>query len=485
MPALTAHPRIASALGSAAAAGLLCLGLAGSASGATAVLDLDYDLGSPPPASLASQSRLDLYLPEGATATDSRPVVVYVHGGGWRAGDKRNRIADKVNLFTGAGYVFASLNYRLSPATLSATPDPSRIKFPDHPHDVGEAIGWLDRNLASYGGDPERIALIGHSAGAHLVSLVATDPSYVRGLRGRAVAAGRRGVPRHRSVRCRGPDRRAQAGRAAALLNAFGTAAENAATDSWAKASPITWADVGDPDQFLVTQAANPARVQENRRMAAALGQDPEGVFLAPYDHAGINDAVGDVDDPAGETEAIMAFLREAIAAAQPPRAKLRKRPPKRIETARRRAKLRFKFTSPDPGASFECRLDAAAFKPCQSPRRVVARTRQAPLPDPRGRRQRAPRPGGRPPVRGQAALARLAAPAGGPAAAALEPVALRLAGVDPAHAAELADQGLLAAAPMPVMVLGASGPTDVLDDDVIGADLDLAVTPRAAVELL
>ena len=372
MPALTAHPRIASALGSAAAAGLLFLGLAGSASGATAVLDLDYDLGSPPPASLASQSRLDLYLPEGATATDSRPVVVYVHGGGWRAGDKRNRIADKVNLFTGAGYVFASLNYRLSPATLSATPDPSRIKFPDHPHDVGEAIGWLDRNLASYGGDPERIALIGHSAGAHLVSLVATDPSYLQAY----------GVEPWQLVGAVSLDTAAfdVAARIAELrpvgrllyLNAFGTAAENAATDSWAKASPITWADVGDPDQFLVTQAANPARVQENRRMAAALGQDPEGVFLAPYDHAGINDAVGDVDDPAGETEAIMAFLREAIAAAQPPRAKLRKRPPKRIETARRRAKLRFRFTSPDPGASFECRLDAAAFKPCQSPRRVV-----------------------------------------------------------------------------------------------------------------
>ena len=372
MPALTAHPRIASALGSAAAAGLLCLALAGSASGATAVLDLDYDLGSPPPASLASQSRLDLYLPEGATATDSRPVVVYVHGGGWRAGDKRNRIADKVNLFTGAGYVFASLNYRLSPATLSATPDPSRIKFPDHPHDVGEAIGWLDRNLASYGGDPERIALIGHSAGAHLVSLVAADPSYVQAYE----------VEPWQLVGAVSLDTAAfdVAARIAELrpagrllyVNAFGTAAENEATDSWAKASPITWADVGDPAQFLVTQTANPARVQENRRMAAALGQDPEGVFLAPYDHAGINDAVGDVDDPAGETEAIMAFLREAIAAAQPPRAKLRKRPPKRIETARRRAKLRFKFTSPDPGASFECRLDAAAFKPCQSPRRVV-----------------------------------------------------------------------------------------------------------------
>ena len=241
MPALPSAPRTTTLIG--ALAGLLCLALAGSASGATAVLDLDYDLGSPPPASLASQSRLDLYLPEGATATDSRPVVVYVHGGGWRAGDKRNRIADKVNLFTGAGYVFASLNYRLSPATLSATPDPSRIKFPDHPHDVGEAIGWLDRNLASYGGDPERIAVIGHSAGAHLVSLVATDPSYLQAY----------GVEPWQLVGAVSLDTAAfdVATRIAELrpvgrllyLNAFGTAAENGATDSWAKASPITWAD--------------------------------------------------------------------------------------------------------------------------------------------------------------------------------------------------------------------------------------------------
>jgi arylformamidase len=358
-----------------AAVGLLCLGLAGSAAAATPVLDLDYDLGSPPPASVANQSRLDLYLPEGATATASRPVVVYVHGGGWRAGDKRNRIADKVNLFTGAGYVFVSLNYRLSPATLSPTPDSSRVRFPDHPHDVGEAIGWLDRNLASYGGDPERIALIGHSAGAHLVSLVATDPSYVQAYEVEpwqlvgAVSLDTAGF----DVAARIAELR-PVGRLL-YLNAFGTPAENAATGSWAKASPITWADAGDPAQLLVTQAANPVRVQENRRMAAALGQDPGSVFLAPYDHAGINDAVGDVDDPARETEAIMAFLREAIAAAQPPRAKLRKRPPKRIVTARRRAKLRFTFTSPDPEASFECRLDAAAFKPCHSPRRIeVAR---------------------------------------------------------------------------------------------------------------
>jgi acetyl esterase/lipase len=371
MPALPSPRKTITAIGAIAAVGLLCLGLAGSAAGATAVLDLDYDLGSPPPPSVANQGRLDLYLPEDATATDSRPIVVYVHGGAWRGGDKRNRIADKVNLFTGAGYVFASLNYRLSPASLSATPDPGRVKFPDHPSDIGEAIGWLDRNLASYGGDPERIALIGHSAGAHLVSLVATDPSYVEAYEVEpwqligAVSLDTAAFEVAARIAELGPVGRLL------YLNAFGTAAENAATDSWAKASPITWADGGDPAQLLVTQAASPLRVQENRQMATALGQDPEGVFLAPYDHAGINDAVGDVDDPAGETGAIMAFLSEAIAAAQPPRAKLRKRPPKRIEAARRRAKVRFRFTSSDSGASFECRLDAAAFKPCRSPRRI------------------------------------------------------------------------------------------------------------------
>ena len=366
---MNARGRLAAAAGSGL---LLWLGLAGSAAAATAVLDLDYDLGSPPASSAANQSRLDLYLPEGAATDGSRPVVVYVHGGGWRGGDKRNRIVDKVNLFTGAGYLFASLNYRLSPQALSTTPDPGRVRFPDHPHDVGEAIGWLDRNLASYGGDPERIALIGHSAGAHLVSLVATDPGYVEAY----------GVEPWQLVGAVPLDtaafdvaaRIAELGPAGQLLyfNAFGTLAENAATGSWAKASPVTWADADDPAQLLVTQAANPVRVQENRRMAVALGQDPDRVFLAPYDHEGVNGAVGDAGDTAGETETIMSFLRESIAAAEPPRAKLRKHPPKRIETQRRRAKVKFRFASQDPEASFECRLDSAAFRPCRSPRRVV-----------------------------------------------------------------------------------------------------------------
>ena len=150
-----------------------------SAGAAIVQPDLSYDLGSPVPADQPAANSLDLYLPEGTQPKDRRPLAVYVHGGGWIRGDKANRIADKAALFTGAGYGFASVNYRLSPQDVFAL-DPERIMFPDHPADVGEAIGWLDRNAARYGLDRRRILLVGHSAGAHLVSLVGTDPGYVR-----------------------------------------------------------------------------------------------------------------------------------------------------------------------------------------------------------------------------------------------------------------------------------------------------------------
>lgn len=355
----------------AAGACALALLLAGTVETARAetFADLSYDLGSPPP--VAAHNRLDVYTPTGARPGDSLPVVAYVHGGGWRRGDKSNRIADKVALFTGAGYVFVSVNYRLSPEALSATPDPARIRFPDHPHDVGEALGWLDRNLAAYGGDPGRIALIGHSAGAHLVSLLATDPSYLvaYGVEPWQVVGA---IPLDTGAF----DVEARIGEVTAagrLLyhNAFGTPAEDAADGSWTAASPITWADAGDAEQLLVTQAASPARVAENTRMASALGQDPDQVVLVPYDHGEINAAVGAADDPAGETEAIMGFLARTIAAAEPPIATIGRHPPKRVRSDRRRVGVRFRFRSADSAASFECRLDGKRFRACESPRRL------------------------------------------------------------------------------------------------------------------
>jgi acetyl esterase/lipase len=111
------------------------------------------------------------------------PVVIWVHGGGWRAGDKRNE-PDKAELFNRLGYVFVSVNYRLSNPPGAA----SRPIHPAHAQDVGAAVAWVEEHIAEYGGDGHELAFLGHSAGGHLVSLVGTDPSYVEDAGGDAAA---------------------------------------------------------------------------------------------------------------------------------------------------------------------------------------------------------------------------------------------------------------------------------------------------------
>lgn len=95
----------------------------------------------------------------------NRPVFIYVHGGGWKNGDKDNT-GSKDDYALDHGYVFASVNYRLT------TND---VVFPAHVQDVAAAIAWRYRNVATYGGDPRQLYLNGHSAGSHLVALVASD----------------------------------------------------------------------------------------------------------------------------------------------------------------------------------------------------------------------------------------------------------------------------------------------------------------------
>lgn len=104
---------------------------------------------------------LDIYSPDNASGA---PVMAYVHGGGWVRGDKK-ATGSKAPFFTSRGFVFSSLNYRLLP----------KVAALEQPRDVAGALAWLHDNVAGYGGDPNRIYLMGHSAGAHLVALVATD----------------------------------------------------------------------------------------------------------------------------------------------------------------------------------------------------------------------------------------------------------------------------------------------------------------------
>lgn len=111
--------------------------------------------------------RLDIYGVKGAR---SAPVIIFVHGGGFSIGDKKNAAFSKASAFNAAGMVFVSLNYRLSPA----------VKYPTHVEDIAAAISWLRKNVSRYGGDPGRMVIMGHSAGAELAALVSTDERYLQ-----------------------------------------------------------------------------------------------------------------------------------------------------------------------------------------------------------------------------------------------------------------------------------------------------------------
>jgi acetyl esterase/lipase len=98
------------------------------------------------------------------------PLVIFVHGGGWKRGDKDNATgAAKVTHLLERGYAVATIDYRLVP---EATVE-------QQAGDVVAALAWLRGHAGDYGVDPQRIVLMGHSAGAHLVALVGTDPAYL------------------------------------------------------------------------------------------------------------------------------------------------------------------------------------------------------------------------------------------------------------------------------------------------------------------
>lgn len=110
--------------------------------------------------------RLDVYTPRRSSAT-KRPVVVFIHGGSWNSGSKN------IYWFIGRqlakqGVVAVVINYRLAPA----------VEVPAMANDAARAVRWTQQHIADYGGDPARIYVMGHSAGAGLAALLATDTRY-------------------------------------------------------------------------------------------------------------------------------------------------------------------------------------------------------------------------------------------------------------------------------------------------------------------
>jgi acetyl esterase/lipase len=109
---------------------------------------------------------LDVYAPAGAK---NLPVVFWIHGGGWQTGDKK-QVELKPRAFTEKGFVFVSTNYRLLPSVDMGT----LIR------DVAKAAGWVHAHIAEFGGDPRRMFVMGHSAGAQLAAILCTDDRYLK-----------------------------------------------------------------------------------------------------------------------------------------------------------------------------------------------------------------------------------------------------------------------------------------------------------------
>jgi acetyl esterase/lipase len=127
-------------------------------SGATVETDIAY--GSDP------AQKLDLYRPAQAQGA---PLIFMVHGGGWRHGDKGmlRAVKNKVTYWVGKGYVLVSVNYRVLP----------QARPVEQANDAAKALAFVQSKASSWGADPSKVVLMGHSAGAHLVSLMSADPS--------------------------------------------------------------------------------------------------------------------------------------------------------------------------------------------------------------------------------------------------------------------------------------------------------------------
>jgi acetyl esterase/lipase len=135
---------------------------AASAQDATIIKKQDFVYGEP----ASPLHMLDVYV---SPAAKNAPVMFWIHGGGWETGDKSN-VAEKPRFFVERGFVFVSVNYQLLP----------KVEMIDIFRDVAKSFRWVHDHIAEYGGDPKRVLVGGHSAGAQLAALLCTDDHYLK-----------------------------------------------------------------------------------------------------------------------------------------------------------------------------------------------------------------------------------------------------------------------------------------------------------------
>ncbi|WP_369025731.1 alpha/beta hydrolase [Qipengyuania sp. RANM35] len=280
-------------------ASLLVLGLIGGSVVASAA-----DKRSPAPAELAYGTdrlqKVDVW----PGTVRGAPLVVFVHGGGWKRGDKSMmKGSAKLSHWQGLGYAVASVNYRLVP---DATVE-------QQAQDVADAVALLKRDAKRLGYDAERLVLVGHSAGAHLVALVGTDPTYLR-----KAGLSYRDIDGVLPLDGAAYDVPAQMDENARLMGetykqAFGTDPERQKA-----LSPTVHSAAPNAPDFLILHVQRRDGTEQSRQLGAALRKAGTSAKVQGFEgrglkgHAEINRKLGEADYPA--TTVVDAWLAARFA---------------------------------------------------------------------------------------------------------------------------------------------------------------------------
>lgn len=168
--------------------------------------------------------KLDIYAPRRSSDGAPRPIIIFFYGGSWASGTRAG-YAFAGRALAAQGFVTVIPDYRLVP----------EVRYPGFVEDSAAAVRWVAQHGRDYGGDPDSIVLVGHSAGAYIAAMLALDSRWL------------------------GPDRRAVKGFAGLAgpydFAPFDVAASRAAFGNWsrpAETQPISWASAGDPPTLLL-----------------------------------------------------------------------------------------------------------------------------------------------------------------------------------------------------------------------------------------
>lgn len=229
-------------------------------------------------------AKLDVYSRDGASGL---PVVFFIHGGAWRIGN-RSDVNAKPAFLLANGFCFVSIDYRMLPQADVAT----------QAEDVEQAYRYVRENIARHGGDPDRIAVMGHSAGCHLAALT--------GLRG--------GLPGVASLvldDTRAYDLEALA-RSGGMIRAYARAFPD--PGQWRALSPVTYVEGRKHPPTFIAYSGAQGRAADSQAFATRLRATGTKVTLfdgSAYSHLSINRDFGDDGDAL--TAAVMMFLKATV----------------------------------------------------------------------------------------------------------------------------------------------------------------------------